>query len=289
MGDNSGIQWTDATWNPMTGCTKVSPECANCYIDTTPPFRMRGRKFVKGHIPIEIHEDRLDQPIRWTRPRMIFVNSLSDLFHEHIPDAFIDRVFTTIMKAPQHRFQILTKRHLRMQAYMKARREMIALALGKDDILYPPTNAILGVSAGNQTMIRTRLPALLDTLAHQRFISIEPLLGDINIGPYLTCGGIHWVIVGGESVPRGKQARMCRLDVIRKIVADCRAAGVPVFVKQLGANAVERVMYGPATFEADQPVHFDRLRLRHSKGGDWNEWPEDLRVREFPAEWGIAP
>lgn len=121
MAENSNIEWTDATWNPTTGCTKISPGCTNCYIENTPPFRMAGRKFVKGHIPLVLHEDRLQTPRKWTKGKRIFVNSLSDLFHEDVPDEFIDKVFDTIWQTPQHTYQVLTKRPERAAQYMRKR------------------------------------------------------------------------------------------------------------------------------------------------------------------------
>src|SRR5215510_15930825 len=114
MSDHSLIEWTDATWNPVTGCTKVSPGCAHCYIERTPAFRIAGRRFVRGVIPVTLYEDRLEQPLRWRTPRRIFVNSMSDLFHVDIPDAFIARVFDTMQRAHWHQFQILTKRSGRL-------------------------------------------------------------------------------------------------------------------------------------------------------------------------------
>ena len=118
MADKTKIEWAESTWNPVTGCTKVSPGCANCYIERTPPFRMEGRWFVKGAIPVRLHPDRLDVPLRWRKPRRVFVCSLADLFHEDVPDAFIDQVFATMALAPQHTFQCLTKRPERMRAYL---------------------------------------------------------------------------------------------------------------------------------------------------------------------------
>jgi len=118
LADKSAIQWTEATWNPVTGCTKVSPGCANCYIERTPAFRMAHRRFERGSIPVLLHADRLDQPLRWKRPRLVFVNSLSDLFHEDVPDEFIDRVFAVMALASRHTFQVLTKRPERMRAYV---------------------------------------------------------------------------------------------------------------------------------------------------------------------------
>src|SRR5947209_1267587 len=110
MSESSNIEWTDATWNVVTGCTKISPGCAHCYIDRTPPFRMAGRKFEKGHIPLILHEDRLEKPLHWKKPRRIFVNSLSDLFHKDVPNDFISRVFAVMALANWHTYQVLTKR-----------------------------------------------------------------------------------------------------------------------------------------------------------------------------------
>lgn len=115
MSITTSIEWTDTTWNPVTGCTKVSPGCAHCYIERTPPFRIHGRHFVKGAIPLVRHDDRLEQPLHWRKPRRIFVNSLSDLFHDDIPDVFIARVYDTMQRAPWHRFQVLTKRSSRLR------------------------------------------------------------------------------------------------------------------------------------------------------------------------------
>jgi protein gp37 len=116
VSDNSAIQWTDATWNPTTGCTKVSPGCAHCYIERTPAFRINGRKFVNGATDLRLHADRLEQPLHWRKPRRVFVNSLSDLFHDDVPDAFIDQVFAVMALCPQHTFQVLTKRPERMRS-----------------------------------------------------------------------------------------------------------------------------------------------------------------------------
>src|SRR5438128_7945323 len=116
MSTTTTLEWTDATWNPVTGCTKISPGCAHCYIERTPAFRIAGRRFVKGVIPVIRHDDRLEQPLHWRKPRRVFVNSLSDLFHDAISDEFIERVFATMQRAHWHRFQILTKRSARLRA-----------------------------------------------------------------------------------------------------------------------------------------------------------------------------
>src|SRR5438046_209046 len=116
MSQGTAIEWTDATWNPVTGCTKVSPGCAHCYIERTPAFRIAGRRFVRGVIPVAIHDNRLDQPLHWRKPRRVFVNSLSDLYHDSVSDTFISQIFATMRSAHWHRFQILTKRSSRLCA-----------------------------------------------------------------------------------------------------------------------------------------------------------------------------
>src|SRR5262245_12084112 len=121
VSDRSSIEWTDATWNVATGCTKVSPGCAHCYIEHTPPFRINGRRFVRGHIPLQLHPDRLEQPAHWQRPRRIFVNSLSDLFHDDVPDSFLHQVYDAMEHARQHQFHVLTKRPQRMRSYLEWR------------------------------------------------------------------------------------------------------------------------------------------------------------------------
>jgi protein gp37 len=305
LSDKSAIQWTDATWNPTTGCTKISPGCANCYIERTPAFRIAGRKFVKGWIPLQIHRDRLDQPLHWRRPRRVFVNSLSDLFHADVPDAFIDQVFGVMARVPQHTFQILTKRPDRMRAWFTRRgpvyddaSDFVALAIADGDasVIYPIEfpwplpNVWLGVSVENQHFADERIPLLLQTPAAVRFISAEPLLGPVSlrqwfdvvsrglprIFPLAHTAGVStplldWVIIGGES---GPGARPFDLAWGRSIVAQCQAAGVPVFVKQLGAHAFE----GEPENDGCGPLY----GLRDRKGGDPDEWPHDLRIREFP-------
>jgi protein gp37 len=203
--NKTSIEWTDATWNPTTGCTKVSPGCLHCYIDRTPPFRMAGRKFVKGKIPIELHENRLDAPLKWKKPRMIFVNSLSDLFHEDIPDEFIDKVFAAMALAKQHTFQVLTKRPQRMmeycsQAYMPGAICDAAILMGHAEIVkrewketdcgvyrklvgpsYPLPNVWIGVTCEDQKRADERIPLLLQTPAAVRFLSCEPLIGPVDL------------------------------------------------------------------------------------------------------------
>ena len=319
----SNIEWTDETWNPVTGCTKVSPACAHCYIERTPPFRMAGRKFVKGDIPVVLHPERLTVPLRWKSPKRVFVNSLSDLFHEDVPFEFVDRVFAVMALSPQHVFQVLTKRPERMREYLTARRyhheslghvptwEWIvmamswaspsALATTEADLRvrrnWPLPNVWLGVSVENQRWADVRIPELLATPAAVRFLSCEPLLGPLSIERYLSfsthtgpCSDwcckarIDWVIAGGESGPG--VLRSSDLAWFRSLRDQCRAAGTAFFLKQVGKV--------PRSAHAEQIVHPDnegygvflgpesRTRLGDRKGGDWEEWPEDLRVREMP-------
>jgi protein gp37 len=308
----SPIEWTDATWNPTTGCTKVSPGCAHCYIERTPGFRINGRKFVNGATDLQLHENRLEQPLHWRKPRRVFVNSLSDLFHADIPDAFIDRVFAVMAASPQHSFQVLTKRPRRMQAYMcrlaKSIRplEEAARTVGRtfryDDVgllLWPIPNVWVGVSVENQRFADERIPLLLQTPAAVRFISAEPLLERLQLawegyGPYeygYLRDGIDWVIVGGES---GPGARPFDIAWARAIVAQCQATGVACFVKQLGAHVTWNGIQGgygdgPSNIWpigngqlVDTRTGRFRKYLNDQKGGDPAEWPEDLRVREFP-------
>jgi protein gp37 len=249
MSEKSAIEWTDATWNPVTGCTKVSPACANCYIERQTPFRVRHRKFVKGHIPLEFHENRLDAPLHWRDPRRVFVNSMSDLFHEDVPDVFIDRVFAVMALARWHTYQVLTKRAERLSTAPTRDRVGAALrARGVDEnfvrnLRWPLPNVWLGVSVENQHFADERIPLLLQTPAAVRFISAEPLLGPVDLGfafvsdnPWMVQQHVDWVIVGGESGPR---VRPTDPDWIRSMRDQCVAAGVPFFFKQWGGRTAK--------------------------------------------------
>ena len=223
MSDRSTIEWTEATWNPVTGCTQVSPGCAHCYAKTFAE-RFRG---VPGHpyergFDLQIREERLDQPLRWTRPRTVFVNSMSDLFHEEVELRYIRRVFDVMTAAHWHRFQVLTKRSER------------AAALGA--ALHWPKNVWMGVSVENQRWT-SRIDDLRRIPASVRFLSCEPLLGPLN----LNLRGIHWVIAGGESGPR---ARRMRPEWATSIRDQCVAAGVPFFFKQWGAHDEDGIRRG---------------------------------------------
>lgn len=237
MSEKSAIEWTNATWNPTTGCTKVSPACANCYIERTPPFRIKGRKFVNGHIPIQFHPERLEMPLRRRKPTVYFVNSLSDLFHDHIPWSFLDSVFDTMRESPQHTFQVLTKRTASMRMYM----ENWLFHHGA-----PLPNVWLGASTENQPMYDKRIGDLLRTPAAIHFLSIEPMLGPIDLrmggmslpdySPHDPLPQIDWAIVGGESGPR---VRPTHPDWVRSIRDQCVTAGVWFFFKQWGGKTAK--------------------------------------------------
>ncbi len=360
MSDGTKIQWTDATWSPVRGCAAVSAGCSNCYAQRTAhrfsgpgqPYEGLTRQTAGGPKwtgAVRLVREVLDQPLRWRKPRRVFVNSMSDLFHGDVPDDYIDRVWAVMAQCPNHTFQILTKRPERMRDYLSnpkqkhrvldeltgrtvshevadgvrhARRvaaPWIHVRMGRgrsgNDIARwylswlgeagALPNVWLGVSCEDQSAVDERIPLLLKTPAAVRFVSAEPLLGPLNFrsvpykgdtnyfldtlgGRYSTtrCGGgtpftfgmaklkaLDWVIAGGES---GPGARPCNVEWIRSIVNQCREAKVPVFVKQLGAAP-----------RGDRGEGLPRLEpgfsaLRSRKGDDMDEWPEDLRVREWP-------
>jgi protein gp37 len=263
VSDNSAIEWTEATWNPLVGCTKVSPGCDHCYAETlVNRFAGHNSAFPNRFDVVTMRDDRmLTQPLRWARPRRIFVNSLSDLFHADVPTEFIVRVFAVMSLAPQHTFQLLTKRHARMRSYLdspgfeasvRAHAYDMKYGLGESDPrmddrnyrTWPLPNVWLGVSVEDQHWADIRIPALLDTPAAVRWISAEPLLGPINLlcgGPDVCaqgglCGGglIHglgWVVVGGES---GAGARPMHPQWARDLRDQCTRGGVPFLFKQHG-------------------------------------------------------
>lgn len=279
----TSIEWTDKVWNPIRGCSRVSAGCERCYAERVAarfsgaglPFEglatmtKNGPRWSGKIKPVPEH---LEDPLRWRQPCRIFVNSMSDLFHENLDEATIDRVFEIMMFSPRHTFQVLTKRADRMLHYMIGAKERL---VGRRLVQWPLPNIWLGVSVENQKTADERIPLLLKTPAAVWFTSAEPLLGPINLG-MATFGldnriqkhsFLDWVIVGGES---GPGARACEVEWIRQIVAQCKASMVPVFVKQLGAHP-----YFSNTGNT--------LTLKDRKGGDMSKWPEDLKVREFPA------
>jgi protein gp37 len=225
MADHSGIEWTEATWNPTTGCDRVSPGCDNCYALTLAKRlkAMGSEKYQEDGDPrtsgpgfkLTLHPEILDLPKSWRQPRLVFVDSMSDLFHPEVPLDFIRRVFDVIAETPQHTYQILTKRSQRL--------EVIALELDW------PSNVWMGVSVENDPY-QFRIRHLRSVPAAVRFLSLEPLLGPL---PSLDLSGIHWVIVGGESGPRARSMDARWVEDIRD---QCLTAGVPFFFKQWGGR-----------------------------------------------------
>lgn len=214
MADGSSIEWTDATWNPVRGCTKVSPGCKHCYAETFAE-RFRGvpdHPFERG-FDLRLVPDALELPLRWRASRRIFVNSMSDLFHDRVPEDYVRKVFDVMRRAPQHEFQVLTKRSSRM-ADVATR-------------LNITTNVWMGVSVENEDYV-SRIDDLRRVAAAVRFLSVEPLLGPIK---KLELRDIHWVIVGGES---GPGARPMNPAWVRSIRDQCLAKGVRFFFKQWG-------------------------------------------------------
>lgn len=314
----SKIEWTDATWNPIVGCAKVSAGCKNCYAESQAARVVRiqrggpymqvidaesGRRWNGNAVFLP---ERLGAPLHWRRPRRVFVNSMSDLFHEGVTFDEIAAICGVMATTPTHTYQVLTKRPERMLEFFawmdgwksldgrRCPRAGVCLSIAHDmgaavfvDVLsdrWPLPNVWLGVSVEDQAAADKRIPLLLKCPAALRFLSVEPLLGPVDLtaalsvvdrhgepsGPRCNADGspaIGWVIVGGES---GPGARPCHVAWVREIVGQCKEAGVPVFVKQLGAAASDPVN-GLASW-----------RLRDRKGGDMSEWPEDLRVREMP-------
>lgn len=272
MSTKTSIEWTERTWNPITGCTKVSQGCKNCYAETIANRFWGDRKFTD----VRCHADRLDEPLHWRKPCRIFVNSMSDLFHEDVPFEFIDKVMVRSLWTP-HIYQVLTKRPARMLEWSKeAERRIWRLNDKPVGMTWPLPNVWLGVSVENQKTADERIPILLQTPATVRWVSAEPLLGAVNLLPYLgTWSGIDWLVIGGES---GPGARSFNIAWARKLIDQCKAAGVPVFMKQCGSNP--QLTGHPAGLPNN--TYTTGLKFKSRKGGDPSEWPEDLRIREMP-------
>lgn len=330
------IEWTDRTWNPTRGCSRVSEGCRNCYAERQaarfagitltfpelgPPKSATFHGFVQianSHPQwtgrVELIESKLMEPLHWRKPCRVFVNSMSDLFHEALPDEAIDRVFAVMALCPQHTFQILTKRPERMLEYFRpdgfsgfgehimiaryaaiwSAMEASGISIGTRTALsdWPLPNVWLGVSVENQATADERIPPLLQTPAAVRFVSYEPALGPVDFSQiYSGVIGrdalrvqasssfqneqhLDWLIVGGES---GPGARPFDIAWARSARDQCRAAGVAFFMKQVGAK--------PFNSESAMPRNCKTV-LRDRKGGDISEWPEDLRIRQFPNAGG---
>ena len=221
MSDNSAIEWTNASWNPVTGCTKLSAGCNHCYAERfSERFRdVPGHPFESG-FDLRLRPERLDQPARWRRPRFIFVNSMSDLFHKNIPGEFLGRVFDTMEQVDRHVYQVLTKRSSLMRSFVNRRYAEKP----------PPAHIWLGVSIENASTLG-RLRHLKQTRAAVRFVSFEPLLGSVG---EVDLTGIHWVIAGGES---GPGARPVDVEWLREIRDRCQAGRVAFFFKQWGGRS----------------------------------------------------
>ena len=214
MADNSHIEWTEATWNPVTGCTKVSAGCKNCYAERLAKrLQAMGNHRYQNGFHLTLHDDVIDLPRSWKSGRKVFVNSMSDLFHDSVPLSFIQRVFETMRECPQHVFQILTKRSGRLRRIA-------------DEIEWP-ANVWMGVSVENAAVL-SRIDDLRGVPAAIRFLSCEPLIGSLA---GIDLHGIQWVIVGGES---GPGARPMQIEWVREIFRACRVEKVPFFFKQWG-------------------------------------------------------
>jgi protein gp37 len=335
MAQGTSIQWTEATWNPIAGCTPVSPGCLRCYaavmahrLEHMGQEKYRGLTVLRNGIRtfngnITTDEAALTIPLRRRKPTTWFVNSMSDLFHEAAPFEFVDKVFAVMALTPHHTYQILTKRPERMAEYLAGcvvdgnlRGSLAQAAMsvqcntidGFDRLVrtangwpWPLPNVWLGTSVEDQKRADERIPHLLRCPAAVRFLSVEPLLEEVDIlGPAMaaTMGTsatmttlIQWVIVGGES---GAKARPMDVNWARRVVHQCEMTGTAIFVKQLGASPVQKCgqcgrMMGHCrggAVDACGPTHAvvakELMGIRDSKGGEMSEWPADLRVRELP-------
>ena len=220
MSAQTGIEWTDSTWNPVTGCNKISPGCKNCYADRMAPrLRAMGNPRYANGFSVTLHHDLVDLPKRWRKPRRIFVNSMSDLFHEAVPFDFIKSIFDTIEESPRHTFQVLTKRPETALEYACS--------------LQWPDNLWMGASVENQDYVH-RIDTLRLIPAKTRFLSLEPLIGPIHD---LNLNDIHWVIAGGES---GHGSRPIELRWVQSIRDQCVAQDTPFFFKQWGGTNKKR-------------------------------------------------
>ena len=250
MATKSNIEWTEATWNPVTGCTKISPGCKHCYAERMSlRLQAMGQRNYTNGFDLTLHERMLEKPLSWKKPQLIFVNSMSDLFHDDVPVDFILKVFDVMQRASWHQFQVLTKRSQRL--------------LELNDQIGWPDNVWMGVSVENQDYT-FRIDHLRKTDAVTKFLSLEPLLGPLS---GLNLNGIDWVIVGGES---GPGARLIHEEWVIQIRDQCNVANVPLFVKQMGESWAQ--------------VN----KAKSKKGGDMSEWRTDLQIRDYPLSVAAA-
>lgn len=243
MSQSSRIEWTEATWNPTVGCTKISPGCKHCYAESMAKrLKAMGTPGYDNGFKLTALPERLSEPLERKRPTVYFVNSMSDLFHKSVPDGFIDRVFDVISRSPKHTFQILTKRAERLADYASTRTL--------------PRNAWLGVSVENRKHGLSRIDHLRRVNASVRFLSVEPLLEDLGDVDF---SGIHWVIVGGESGPR---SRPMKLEWVLSLKRQCREQDAQFFFKQWGG------------WGADGKRRSKKANGRMLHGRTWDEMPQ---------------
>ena len=249
MAQDSRIEWTDATWNPVTGCTKISAGCKHCYAERMAKrLQAMGTLQYRNGFALTLQPQMLSLPFRWRSPRRVFVNSMSDLFHKDVPLDYIRRIFVVMQRCPQHEFQVLTKRPEIAASYANR-------------LPWPP-NVWMGTSVENALVLH-RLPSLREIPAAVRFLSVEPLLGPL---PRLPLTGIHWVIVGGES---GPGARLMKPEWVRQIRERCVSSGVPFFFKQWGGvnkKRTGRVLDGRTWDEMPATRDGEKGYLRAAQG-----------------------
>ncbi|MFC7794579.1 DUF5131 family protein [Streptomyces cinereoruber] len=296
MGDTTTIEWTDRTWNPISGCTQISAGCDNCYAKTIAERFRGGAAFPHG-FDIQIRPDKVNAPLTWRKPAKVFVNSMSDLFHADIDRTWIADIFAVMAAVPRHTFQVLTKRHARMRSLLtdptfvdQVRSRAIGKGLTPDAWAWPLPNVWLGVSVEDQKWADIRIPALLDTPAAIRWISAEPLLGPIdltNVGTLNVLRGdstghenglhwvdgptINWVVAGGES---GHGARPAHPDWFRTLRNQCAQEHIPFLFKQHGAWADRTTLTGDqraaaSIWDDKRVTYVHPVDGRTQSHGDW--------------------
>lgn len=283
----TSISWTNETWNPLVGCSKLSVGCQKCYAaEAAKSARLQQfpqyQKVKDWDGTIEFVENQLLKPLSWRSPKKVFVCSMSDTFHANVKDEWLDQIFAIMAIACQHTFQILTKRPERMQQYLsdpvtvdRIKKAGYEFTHNMDCLNnWPLPNVWLGTSVENQKAADDRIPSLLKTPAVLHFLSCEPLLEQVNLSDFLSHTMRQWVIIGGES---GPGARPCHIDWIRSLVQQCQQTKTAAFVKQLGSQAIDSSPYIDGVVQN----HF-QVKLKSRKGGDISEFPLDLQVREFP-------
>ncbi len=257
MAQRTGIEWTDSTWNPVTGCTQVSTGCDNCYALTLANRLLRDAYTAReperataqnraDPFAVRTWPERLEEPLRWTEPRRVFVNSMGDLFHTHIPDAFVRSVFEVMLAADSHIYQVLTKRPSRMERFVRRNADLFVAGV-------VPPHIWLGTSVEDED-VAFRVDHLRRVPASVRFLSCEPLLGPVS----LELRDIHWVIAGGES---GIKHRALSIDWVRALRDACAAVSVPFFFKQVGGRT-------------------PKAGGRMLDGRMWSEYPDRLQLAD---------